>query len=713
MSILLTTTCDYAILVAIQQGRHFSHSEEHDICIQSKLELLLPKPVDDLIPPTTIINTAPATIAADGSVHFQTTLVYLVSTKLLSRLRTYNAQISLTISSLSVDASSSNLGTIRLHLSGAKMVVQHHGQRQLNEVNQFVVDKGAWQSIPNRREQIKAGLFIVAMPDKKQQQPKYDAASEPSLELRSLGNSSFLLSPSSGSQHSSNSGVETPLLFSDNTTATTTLLSSPPSVSFSPKKRIMTPEQQQQRRKTTTTNFSFIESSKQQQKQLQRQRRHVTSSKKVLTTERLANELFEDHDERPASTVPYLKAPPLPLRSLSAKDTVESAGNKEEPSSHRSSPEQFIKARTDRLRRVRSHVDLIRSTEKGNSDDDDSSHHHHNNRRRGYSSVLDLNIEQLSAALRHIKLFASDTISPSSSPRSPRRPSNLRKRTALVPTPVEHRGIDNVSRYHQIGKGMLPYTFYFNIVHADHIQPLLRRSNSKSTRRGIQFKPFFSYAILSSKVMCPASSLSGHRSGPSCFHLRGYLYDIQKWLDDQCRIELSLVLQDDRQDGLNKEMVGMAQIPLGGLAYDVPTPSIHSYGEASEDQVTSAINRILTERSFPIYDTNRRDLSITPAEEIAKVTVRFGLVSGWWKNTVESPDGNNSGSSRVMSPTKPPGSKRSNGSDPWDYLKNKKLRQLDEDQVEHGRSQPPPIGSSFTYRRYLCDRKGHVNTKQA
>ena len=47
------------------------------------------------------------------------------------------------------------------------MVVQRNGQRELNDVYEFVNDKGAWHSLDHRGEQIKAGLFIVAMPTDK------------------------------------------------------------------------------------------------------------------------------------------------------------------------------------------------------------------------------------------------------------------------------------------------------------------------------------------------------------------------------------------------------------------------------------------------------------------------------------------------------------------------------------------------------------------
>ncbi|KAL0078476.1 hypothetical protein J3Q64DRAFT_1646050 [Phycomyces blakesleeanus] len=433
MSLLLTTTCDYALLVAIQQGRHFLPRNDDDVCIESKLELRLPEAVDDLILPTTIISTRPATIDPDGQVIFRTTLAYLVSTKLLSRLRTYNAHVLLTISTLSADCTRTPLGVVRLQLSSAKMVVQRHGQRQLHEVNRFVVDKGAWQPLPSREEQVKAGLFIVAMPDHYRSTSKA-TTDQPRPELQ-----------------------EPPPL-KDPTTTTT----------------------------TTTANT-------------------ITKSTKTAKT----------------------------LKSNKSTKT---------------------------------------------------------NRNR------------------------------TTTPETPETPETSDKSNSSLPQPLACSTTgEDVLRYHQIGKGTSSYTFYFNIVHADHLQPLLRSSSRR--RRGVDHTPFFTYAFLSKTVMCPASSFSStHQAWQTCFHLRGHLYDIQEWLDDQCRLQLSLVLMDanDATNPLKKDTVGVAQVPLAGLAFESPFLSSDPYNQ--------------------------------PSRQIAKVTVRLGLVSGWWSDHTDA--------------------------DPWDSMKNKKVRHL-------------------------------------
>ncbi|KAI8146070.1 hypothetical protein BJV82DRAFT_501710, partial [Fennellomyces sp. T-0311] len=244
MSLLLTKTCEYAILVAVQQ--------EHDICVQSKLELRLPAAVDDLIPPTTIISTPPTPISREGTVTFDTTLAYLISAKLLHRLRTYNAEITLTASSVSADAAQQRIGTLSLSVPDAKMVV-HHGA-QMDKVNRFVVDRGDWRSLlpDNRKEQLKAGLFIVSMPDKKSLSSSSSFSSSYNMELKSLMD----LSASSSSNN-------TPLLFSDSVTTTTatTVLSSPSSHSF-----VKNTKQQQQKKEPTSALHRYKQIQQRQQK---------------------------------------------------------------------------------------------------------------------------------------------------------------------------------------------------------------------------------------------------------------------------------------------------------------------------------------------------------------------------------------------------------------------------------------------------------------
>ncbi|KAI9311422.1 hypothetical protein BX666DRAFT_1881825 [Dichotomocladium elegans] len=245
MSLLLTRTCEYAILVSLQKGRFFSHSTEHDIFIQSKLELHLPAAVDDLIPPASLISSAPVPISREGNVEFNTTLAYLISTKLLQRLREHDCEISLLVKSVTTDAREKTLGTFCLRVAEAKMVVHRGPAAGMDKVNRFVADRGEWQKL-EKGEEVKAGLFIVAMPNEKN-------ASGSGAGVTNATRSSSVRSPppkqlpnGSGSGSRGNSvhspmlelksldhishASSTPLLFSDSvTTSTTTILSSPSS----------------------------------------------------------------------------------------------------------------------------------------------------------------------------------------------------------------------------------------------------------------------------------------------------------------------------------------------------------------------------------------------------------------------------------------------------------------------------------------------------
>ncbi|KAI8077445.1 hypothetical protein BDF21DRAFT_421041 [Thamnidium elegans] len=162
MSLLLTKNCHYAILVAIEDGQHFIAQEDKDVYIASRLNLKLPRPVDDLIPPTTLISTKP-TILTDKP-QWRTTLVYYVSSQILHRLRKRQAQVTLEVNTLAEKGARDILGSIVLKMEDAKMVILN-GKRDISQIQQFVVDKGDWLSVnENNRSQVKAGLFIAEMP---------------------------------------------------------------------------------------------------------------------------------------------------------------------------------------------------------------------------------------------------------------------------------------------------------------------------------------------------------------------------------------------------------------------------------------------------------------------------------------------------------------------------------------------------------------------
>ncbi|EPB84774.1 hypothetical protein HMPREF1544_08496 [Mucor circinelloides 1006PhL] len=190
--------------------------------------------------------------------------------------------------------------------------------------------------------------------------------------------------------------------------------------------------------------------------------------------------------------------------------------------------------------------------------------------RRAKSSLVDLNIEELSSVLQKMSIF--------SAPPTP-------------PLPPEH------ASYHQIGQGSSQYTFYFKVMYVDHIQ--LQQQQTKKQYK----KPFIAYTFLTNYTLLPAASFSSSKSNyyttKSAYQLRGHLVDIQRWLDGHGAICLDYMWMDK----FTKETVGQVKVPLQGIAFD---------GRGMSDKVCHVVN-------------NKDDI-------IASVTVRTGLVSGWHKD---------------------------------------------------------------------------------
>lgn len=294
------------------------------------------------------------------------------------------------------------------------------------------------------------------------------------------------------------------------------------------------------------------------------------------------------------------------LRRLSQKITDESVALKRADSSITNPPklQEDIKS----LRRIKSQTDIA---QKSSSNAD---------WRRDYS----LDMEQLSAEFKQIQL------------KSPKRPlarssthtsiaSAISSQKSVITTVSE----DQVPLYHQIGKGSSPFTFYFNIVHADDLKDLILQPRAANRPRGVSKKPFFSYNFLSTRVNRPAASISAVKpcTWPTCFHLRGHLVDIQKWLDEQAFLEVSLILMDEKHVLFSKETVGTAHVPLTNLAF-------HRSRENCYEQTRKGADPNLTERTLPVLDLRQQFWQRQQREyddEIAKITVRLGLVSGWWK----------------------------------------------------------------------------------
>ncbi|KAI8642658.1 hypothetical protein BD408DRAFT_387007 [Parasitella parasitica] len=174
MSLLLTKTCEYALLITIQQGRCFAKNAT--IRVETELDLKLPASISDLIPNKTIISTPTTMSDSTGSCAFNLSLVYYVSWKQLQRLRKLDATTTLHVHE------NDTLFDLVFTMSEAKEVVHQSGHK-LDQIYKFVSDKGAWRSIQSATEnqQLKAGLFYVQMPDTN----NAISANTPSIQLRS------------------------------------------------------------------------------------------------------------------------------------------------------------------------------------------------------------------------------------------------------------------------------------------------------------------------------------------------------------------------------------------------------------------------------------------------------------------------------------------------------------------------------------------------
>ncbi|RCH99562.1 hypothetical protein CU098_008311 [Rhizopus stolonifer] len=140
---------------------------DKDIYVTSRLDLQLPPQVDDLIPPSTRLSTRSALFTETPQ--WRTTLVYYLSRQILTRLRKRQTHVTLDIISLSEQCVQEHLGSVELNMQDAKIVLMNKGNRDITQIQQFVVDKGEWHAIhhPDHpvKGKIKAGLFFVEMPN--------------------------------------------------------------------------------------------------------------------------------------------------------------------------------------------------------------------------------------------------------------------------------------------------------------------------------------------------------------------------------------------------------------------------------------------------------------------------------------------------------------------------------------------------------------------
>ncbi|KAI9243957.1 hypothetical protein BY458DRAFT_423194, partial [Sporodiniella umbellata] len=183
MSLLLTKSCEYALLVSIQQGK-FEWERETSIEVETELDLKLPSSIDDLIPQNTQISCS-ANIERDGSCDFNVSLVYFVSSKQLGRLRKERAQTTIRVRQRGKEGGKKEVDRLQLSIVEAKEVVPKSAH-QLDHIYKFVADKGHWQTLSSGAE-IGMGLFYVAMPESQPAKGTLASTrvSTPCIELRS------------------------------------------------------------------------------------------------------------------------------------------------------------------------------------------------------------------------------------------------------------------------------------------------------------------------------------------------------------------------------------------------------------------------------------------------------------------------------------------------------------------------------------------------
>ncbi|KAG2174266.1 hypothetical protein INT43_004289 [Umbelopsis isabellina] len=540
MTLLLTKSCHYAVLVAIEEGRHFPDNPDHDVFIQSRLNLVLPSVVDDLIPPATLINSVPVSTTPNPA--WRTTLAYFVSAKLLRRLRKQGAQVRLDISTLSLDSRHEVIGSVSLDVKDAKMVLMKNGKRELREVEAYVVDKGNWLSLsppsssksnlPSPCPEIKAGLFVLDMP-----QAVSDLAAR--------------------------SSTPVPATFTKRA-----LVKNDPGLELCSSSQIM---------------------------------EHGDTAPSSM-----ASEEDDDYDDDDVDIDEDDVVSPSPSTTLYDN---KNKGLPRRVQSHNNIPNIGLRSEYARKRFSSS------------------------------ASHAKVNLEKLSAAFTGMNIDTNEIPVPSQSRRHNRTTSSASFSSVNANTP--QNGQSPKLPYRQIGTGTKPITFYFNIVHADHLNSLLR---VKSSHIQQQPRPFFRYRFLSNVVIAPASSLSllnkhSRRSASpkiTFFHFRGHARDVQSWLVRQQKLWIDLIVKSDPSDDEEGEIIGLCEIPLTGItmaAADLLQRSPNEsddyfYGTVQQD----SIEKVLPERSFPVYDLKTRGLLVSAPKEIARVTVRMGLVAGWWND---------------------------------------------------------------------------------
>ena len=148
----------------------------------------LPPSIEDLIPTNTVITSPATKVDSNGNCLFNVSLVYYVSFKQLQRLKRSDAKTTLSLVKINHDATTEKDKNDQLlfSISDAKEVL-YQSQHKLDYIYNFVADKGAWYTIQKTRQQLKVGLFYVAMPDNNNNFSSNSSmiSNSPSIQLRS------------------------------------------------------------------------------------------------------------------------------------------------------------------------------------------------------------------------------------------------------------------------------------------------------------------------------------------------------------------------------------------------------------------------------------------------------------------------------------------------------------------------------------------------
>lgn len=270
MTLFLTNTCHYALLVAIEDGkrqkkktvvfllrcreltfsfffgnvsgRSFISDPSRELFIKSQLDFALPPDVDDLILPNTLICTQP--VECTSTPRWRTVLVYFLSAKILRRFKRYPARVTLDVCSFNEHGDTDELGRIELPIKGAQFV---HNQTPYpnddeggRQIKHYVLDKGHWGSLNRGRGQIRVGLFVSKMSP-----TANDRNKEMATPLRRPVSTATAITRSAGTSTPSpftTSHATAPTTATTTTTTTTgTTLKQPPMMELRPLSRCLSP----------------------------------------------------------------------------------------------------------------------------------------------------------------------------------------------------------------------------------------------------------------------------------------------------------------------------------------------------------------------------------------------------------------------------------------------------------------------------------------